>query len=61
MVVGVGLFGTFTAYVASFFIGDQEDEDAILREIGCLREEVRELRRTMAARDTVPPLEKEPQ
>ena len=61
MVVGVGLFGTFTAYVASFFIGDQEDEDAILREIRCLREEVGELRRTMAARDTVPPLEKEPQ
>ena len=50
MVVGVGLFGTFTAYVASFFIGDQEDEDAILREVRCLREEVGELRSMVATR-----------
>jgi voltage-gated potassium channel len=42
MVTGIGLFGTFTAYVASAFLSPGEaDQD---RALAALREEVRELR-----------------
>jgi len=44
MVFGVGLFGTFTAYVASFFLDDHDEEVAL----GSLRDEVRALRSEIA-------------
>ena len=39
MVAGIGLFGTFTAYVASFFIKPDDDkkEDEILAEVRAIR------------------------
>lgn len=50
MTAGVALFGTFTASVASFFLGEDQQEDErrdadILREIGRLTAEVAELRK----------------
>jgi voltage-gated potassium channel len=42
MVVGIGLFGTFTAYVASAFLSPGEAEQD--RDLAALREEIRELR-----------------
>jgi voltage-gated potassium channel len=42
MLVGIGLFGTFTAYVASAFLSPGEAEQD--RDLAALREEVRELR-----------------
>lgn len=48
MVVGIALFGTFTAYVASAFVAAEEEQGE--GEIGALREEIRELRAAMEAR-----------
>ena len=42
MVTGIGLFGTFTAYVASAFLSPGEAEQD--QELAALREEIRELR-----------------
>jgi voltage-gated potassium channel len=42
LLVGIGLFGTFTAYVASAFLSPGEAEQD--RDLAALREEVRELR-----------------
>lgn len=63
MVAGVGMFGSFAAYVGSLFVGDQEDESGRLhranrrmlrelhREIIVLREEVTALRSELTQRD----------
>ena len=40
MIVGVGLFGTFTAFVASWFV----EEEGIAEEVSKLRDEIRQLR-----------------
>jgi voltage-gated potassium channel len=49
MTAGVGLFGTFTAYIASFFLEQEEKEDQqrdeeILSELKLLRNELAELK-----------------
>ncbi|MCA9441558.1 MAG: ion transporter, partial [Candidatus Omnitrophica bacterium] len=49
MVVGVGLFGTYTGYIATWFIEpneqeQEEDLDSIKEEIGLLRNEIESLR-----------------
>lgn len=59
MTAGVGLFGTFTGLVASFFIeADQEKEaaevDAVLVELKAIREELAALRMATAARTIEP-------
>ncbi len=43
MVTGIGLFGTFTAYVASAFLSPGEADQE--RELAALREDIRDLRR----------------
>ena len=43
MVAGVGLFGTFTGFVASWFLGSREEEDA--KNMEMIRAELTELRR----------------
>lgn len=48
MVVGIGLFGTFTAYVASAFVSADEQQE--VAEIAALREEIRELRAAIEGR-----------
>lgn len=50
MTAGVGLFGTFTAYVASFFLQQEEEaeqkrEEAILAELRAIRERLDRLER----------------
>ena len=40
MIVGVALFGTFTAFVASWFV----EEEGIAEEVSQLRDEIRQLR-----------------
>ncbi len=40
LIVGVGLFGTFTAFVASWFV----EEEGIAEEVSQLRDEIRQLR-----------------
>jgi voltage-gated potassium channel len=53
MIVGIGLFGVFTANVAAFFVEDDkeqaasEDRAALLSEVRALRDELADLRRTM--------------
>lgn len=61
MIAGVGLFGSFAAYVSSLFIGDQEDENArqhrasreltrqLYQEIVALRQELEALRAELPA------------
>ena len=49
MTAGVAIFGTFTASVASFFLGEEQEQDerrdtAILAEIGKLAREISELK-----------------
>lgn len=50
MVAGIGLFGTFTAYIASFFI-DQEQEETenevreLVSEVKALRQDIAELKK----------------
>ena len=51
MTAGIGLFGTFTAYVASFFIQQKEKEEAkreeeILSELKAIRGELEELKKS---------------
>ncbi len=41
MLVGVGLFGTFTGFIATWFMADEQEEK---RELAVLRREVRELK-----------------
>jgi voltage-gated potassium channel len=49
MTIGVGLFGTFTAFVASWFMSPAEkDQD---RELEAIRSELRELRRLVEERE----------
>jgi hypothetical protein len=48
MVVGIGLFGTFTAFVASAFVSADEAHDG--QEIAALRDEIRELRAVIERR-----------
>ena len=48
MVAGVGLFGTFTGYVANFFVEDEQqhtdnDLQILIREVRQLREKIEEL------------------
>jgi voltage-gated potassium channel len=50
MTAGVGLFGTFTAYVASFFVQGQKREDEpseLVTEIRLLRQRVESLEATL--------------
>jgi voltage-gated potassium channel len=59
MTAGVGLFGTFTGLLASFFIEadqekDEEEADAILVELKAIREELSALRMAAASRPTSP-------
>ena len=61
MIAGVGLFGSFAAYISSLFIGDQEDENArqhrasreltrqLYHEIVALRQELETLRAELPA------------
>ncbi|MGO2132459.1 MAG: ion transporter [Halomonas sp.] len=61
MIAGVGLFGSFAAYISSLFIGDQEDENArqhrasrdltrqLYHEIVALRQELDALRAELPA------------
>ncbi|GAB3748652.1 potassium channel family protein [Spirosoma pomorum] len=44
MVVGVGLFGTFTGYVANFFVEEEQAEKPKENELQTLIDEVRQLR-----------------
>lgn len=49
MISGMALFGTFTAYLASYFLEEEQKEDEkrdidILKEIKCLSEQIAELR-----------------
>ncbi|GEN22787.1 ion transporter [Halomonas cupida] len=72
MVAGVGLFGSFAAYVGSLFVGDQEDESERLhranrrmlrelhQEITALREEVAALRTELVQRDGIQSLPTQP-
>ncbi len=48
MTVGIGLFGTFTAYVASWFVEPLEAEQE--REMELMRKELGEIRRLLASR-----------
>jgi voltage-gated potassium channel len=48
MVAGVGLFGTFTGFVANFFVGEeqQQNEDdlhLLIQEVRQLREKIEQL------------------
>jgi voltage-gated potassium channel len=50
MTAGVGLFGTFTAYVASFFIEHEQEETTdevkeLVQEVKALRQDIAELKR----------------
>jgi len=48
MCAGVALFGTFSGFLAAWFIGPQDSEDAGVREeLVALREELAELRRSL--------------
>jgi voltage-gated potassium channel len=44
MIVGVGLFGTFTGYVANFFVEEEHHPDQETNELRTLIDEVRQLR-----------------
>ena len=48
MTAGVGLFGTFSGFLASWFVG--EDDDATNRELGELKSEIRALRKMLEER-----------
>lgn len=55
MTAGVGLFGTFTAYVASYFVQqeaqeEEKREEEILCEIKAIRSEIEELRKAQNQR-----------
>ena len=50
MTTGVGLFGTFTAYIASFFFQSAQTEqtgreDAILSELRTLKDKIEKIER----------------
>ena len=53
MIVGIGMFGIFTANVAAFFVEDDyekaasQDRAILLDEVRALRDEVVELRRSL--------------
>jgi voltage-gated potassium channel len=49
---GVGLFGTFTAYVASFFIQQEEQEVGIVEELKAIRKQLDVLERKAAKNDS---------
>jgi hypothetical protein len=49
MVVGVGLFGTLTAFLASHFV--QAGESRVERELAGLRGEIAELRQELSERN----------
>jgi voltage-gated potassium channel len=53
MATGVGLFGTFTAFVASWFLSPQEEEQD--RELEAIRAELGEIRRLLSDREAAPP------
>lgn len=48
MCSGVGLFGTFSGFLAAWFVGPQGGEDSVASEIRALRAEVASLRRAMS-------------
>jgi voltage-gated potassium channel len=48
MVAGVGLFGALSGIVASLFLGQRVEQDAMLAEMKALRAEVEKLRRGAA-------------
>jgi voltage-gated potassium channel len=50
MLTGIGIFGTFTAFVASAFPSPADTEQE--RELEALRRELRELREAVQAKDT---------
>ena len=52
MAVGIGLYGTFTAFIASWFMKPTEDEQG--RDIDELRCDVREIRRLLESRSIRP-------
>jgi voltage-gated potassium channel len=50
MTAGVGLFGTFSAFLASWFLGGAAEQDEAHREIAALRHEVAQLREDLKTR-----------
>lgn len=50
MCAGVGLFGTFSGFLASWFVGEEEDETH--RELKLLREEISSLRSVLEERSS---------
>lgn len=55
MVIGIGLFGTFTAFVGAWFVQPVDDsetlDDDILAEVRALNEEVKTLKHALKAKD----------
>jgi voltage-gated potassium channel len=52
MVTGIGLFASFTAYIASLFIEDEGKQDAqVLDELSHIRREIADLKKQLAEHD----------
>ena len=54
MTAGVGLFGTFSAFLASWFLGGAAERDREHQELVALRHEVAQLREDLKARSSPP-------
>lgn len=52
MTAGVGLFGTFSAFLASWFLGGAAERDLEHQELAAIRHEVKQLREELQARSS---------